>query len=177
MSLPPRSTFIALPGGQFGFVIEGRVVRLASGSCRVVTGAWKPAKPVEFDLEVGDARAVQHLATLRLAELAASTTSVPASVWREAVGGASVLAAYNAMKGRSAAEMLAAFGIAHPCLVPVEWALQLPQEDTMAHVRAKAQQCGIGPVLAALEVVDLMGVYAALAHEEGVETCRGLAWR
>jgi len=174
MPVPPRKTFIALPGGRHGFVIEGRVVRLADGSCRVVDGAWKPAKPVDFDIEVGDARAVQHLATMRLAQLAASETHVPSSVWREAVGAAPVLVAYMSMKGASAAEMLAAFDITQPEAVPVEWALGVP---TITAAREKARSCGIGPVLAALEIADAMGTYATIAHEEGVETCRGLAWR
>ena len=116
---------------------------------------------VAFNEQVG-------VATMRVAQLAELGPYVPARAWREAVGEVPVMAVYQSMKGASAVALLAAFGIAHPCLVPVEWALRLPQEDTMAHVRAKAELCGVAPVLAALEVVGAMDMFTALAREEGI---------
>lgn len=133
-------------------------------------------QPVLVDRQINDLRWVEHWATRRVAALAARKENVPLHVWREAAGAAPVLLLAARVHPRAATPLCAAFGFTHVPDGLVEWALQLPAH-AMQRVRRVAAEVGIGLVLAVLELVGYMDMYAQLAREEGVDTCGGLAWR
>lgn len=161
--------------GEPAYVVRAGVLQMPDGTRRLMPAGCSYIKPVHFDQKVDDWRLVEHWATVRLGTL---PHNAPAIVWREAVGGATVLCAAERLGWFAARPMLAAFGITNLTTQGqlVEWALQLKATD-MNVVRRIAKRYGIGPVLAALELAGHDDMYCTLAHEHGVECPAGRAWR
>ena len=171
---PPQGSFVINRKKEAAFVVRKGVLQLADGSRRLVSDEWKPCKAVVFDRQLKDTRDIEHWAALRLSLL----KNVSTSTLREAVGAVPVLVAADRVGWPHAAQLLQAFGITNIKLQGqlVDWALRLSPGDYDC-ARQTALVCGIGPVLAALELTEHMNIYRHLAVEHGVECCCGLAWR
>ena len=175
---PKPATTIELPGKRYGYVDARGVANMASGHYLKVFSGWLPARPVDFDTDILDPRAVEHWATVRLRDLAERQGAVKNYEWRQAVGRAPLLAVAHRIGMKTAVPLRRAFGLYDTRLLEylADWALGLPMGDFMA-AQDMARAHGVAPVLATLEVAGHMTLYTALAHLYRVPQRQGLVWR
>lgn len=122
-----------------------------------------------------DLRWQEHWARCRLEALGNNPSTLEL---REALGSAPLLSVAHMLPPQLAHSLRAACGVTNLQLqgALTEWALQLAPQD-FPRVRRAARNYGIGPVLAALDLVGAEHMYMQLAQEQGVDTTRGLKWR